>query len=591
LVVRLLGLLGRSEHSLEALKLKLNLSSASLQALLEWGLANGLWVREPFTGFYRIADTGELLLNDPGKVDELLRLKPPELPGGDCDDAPQLLKDPQLLARIRTLMDREIVGEYENKLLLFLLLLSKDLGSRYAQACFIMGESSSGKSHLMHRVLSYFPEECVIWLTRTTAHGLEYYLSGRDLSGHVLAVEEAPGFSDAQQYVRPMFSEKGLRIVSAQAVGGRVVSQVIEVKGCPAFVTTSAVPVVDEQMSTRVWILSTDESREQTERILRFQALREKFPAESKLDEEKAAIREALSQLRPVGVLIPYADAIAFPASRTRARRDFPKLLTLIKVSAYLHQYQRPRLVLDGEEFVVATFADYNVAHLLARRVLRPTMLGLPQGVLRVYDVCRRLASQGIEITSRTVTENCSYSQGTVRHYLNRLVEARLLLKDESQKEHRYTVMADEEAKLCGISELENRFGEKQLEEWLKQMRKSGAIAYEELRAGVYNPLPQQQTTEKPKSGGFEHEKQADLEFQEYYVSEARRRVLKAFKKLEERYGNLIPVKELLEEMRKLGVKEPEKALRYLEETGEVFRPKKDFVMRLSHDPLREDYA
>ena len=569
-MVRLLELLGRSEHSLEALKLKLNLSSASLQALLEWGLANGLWVREPFTGLYRIADTGELLLNDPGKVDELLRLRPPELPGGDCDDAPQLLKDPQLLARIRTLMDREIVGEYENKLLLFLLLLSKDLGSRYAQACFIMGESSSGKSHLMHRVLSYFPEECVIWLTRTTAHGLEYYLSGRDLSGHVLAVEEAPGFSDAQQYVRPMFSERGLRIVSAQAVGGgRVVSQVIEVKGCPAFVTTSAVPVVDEQMSTRVWILSTDESREQTERILRFQALREKFPAGSKLDDEKAAVREALSQLRPVGVLIPYADAIAFPASRTRARRDFPKLLTLIKVSAYLHQYQRPRLVLDGEEFVVATFADYHIAYTLASRVLRPTILGLPEGVLKVYDVCKKLSSLSVEITSRSVTEECNYSQSTVRKYLNQLVKARLLLKDESQREHVYTVIEDREMGLSGIHKLEERFGEKELEKWIKRVQ-ANEIRYEEVRGTVYNPLPES-TTEKEDSNDLSDvEKIGESGFTQIHALTIDR-VREVIESLEKERKDGIPFDELIKKLKDIGIKNAEEVVRHLLCAGEIY--------------------
>ena len=48
-----------------------------------------------------------------------------------------------------------------------------------------------------------------------------------------------------------LYSLRGLRIVSAQATGGKVVSQVIDVKGCPAFVTTSCTPVIDEEMATR----------------------------------------------------------------------------------------------------------------------------------------------------------------------------------------------------------------------------------------------------------------------------------------------------------------------------------------------------
>ena len=98
-----------------------------------------------------------------------------KLPELETSKVNPLLKDEKLLCRIREVMNEEIVGEYENKLLLFLIFLSKDLGAEYAQACFIIGESSSGKSYLIHKVLSYFPEKCVIWLTRSTTHGLEYF--------------------------------------------------------------------------------------------------------------------------------------------------------------------------------------------------------------------------------------------------------------------------------------------------------------------------------------------------------------------------------------------------------------------------------
>lgn len=390
-IQRILNLLSSSEHDIESLKLKLNIPSEQVKVLLDWGEVNKLWIKDPASQLYRIADTGELLLEDPGQIDNLINANPLELPKIE-DRVSPLLKDSKLLCRIREVMDKEIVGEYENKLLLFLILLSKDLGTNYAQACFIMGESSSGKSHLMHKVLSYFPEECIIWLTRSTTHGLEYFCKGRDLTRHILAVEEAPGLNDAQAYVRPIFSERGLRIVTAQSLGGgNVVSQVIEVKGCPAFVTTSCSPVMDDQMSTRVWILSTDESVEQTKRILSFEAMKEKYPEKANIEVEKEAIRNALNELKPIKILIPYADFIDFPFNKIRVRRDFPKLLTLIKVSAYLHQYQRPRLLLNDEEYVIATFADYNIACTLAQNVLRPTILGLPEGVLRIYDVCKKL--------------------------------------------------------------------------------------------------------------------------------------------------------------------------------------------------------
>ncbi|MEM1661194.1 MAG: hypothetical protein QXR17_08685 [Candidatus Bathyarchaeia archaeon] len=155
-ILKILSLLKNSEYDFESLKLKLNIPSEHVKSLLEWGEANKLWFKDPVSDSYVIADTGELLL-ETGQIEDLIKVNPVELPEAK-DEASPLLKDEKLLCKIREVMDKEIVGEYENKLLLFLIFLSKDLGAEYAQACFIMGESSSGKSYLMHKVLSYFPD-------------------------------------------------------------------------------------------------------------------------------------------------------------------------------------------------------------------------------------------------------------------------------------------------------------------------------------------------------------------------------------------------------------------------------------------------
>ncbi|RLC79567.1 MAG: hypothetical protein DRJ03_23285 [Chloroflexi bacterium] len=69
-------------------------------------------------------------------------------------------------------------------------------------------------------------------------------------------------------------------------------------------------------MSACVWILSTDENVDQTKRILEFEANREKLLGSADIEEEKEAIRKALAELKPVKVLIPYADFIEFPTTR-----------------------------------------------------------------------------------------------------------------------------------------------------------------------------------------------------------------------------------------------------------------------------------
>lgn len=362
--------------------------------------------------------------------------------------------------------------------------------------------------------------------------------------------------------------------------GGNVVSQVIEVKGCPAFVTTSASPIIDEQMSTRVWILSTDESVEQTKRILEFEAKKEKYPNSISIEEEKEAIRKALKELKPVKILIPYADFIEFPFNKIRVRRDFPKLLALIKVSAYLHQYQRPRMVLNGEEFVIATFADYNIAYSLVKNVFRPTILGLPEGVLRIYDVCKKLERESLEITSRTVTESCDYSQKTVQKYLNELVRARLLLRDEGMKEYRYSLIEAENGRLELNQLLFERFGEKEFEKWLSSMVESyngcgGTVSYEDMKAKVYNPLPsiyQSTMLNEAKEGSNKPDKEEKGRFNKNlpYL-----RVLGSLSKL---FGGLIPIQDAIKELRAKGFDKPEELIKKMMSEGRMYEPRKGFL-------------
>jgi hypothetical protein len=578
-IINLLTLLTQSEQAYEDLQSKTGLPAKQIAGLLQWGEEKGLWYKEPSSQRYNISSTGELLMHLPHSLEALLKETPPAIAPSQSG-IPEILLDPELLCRIRQEMDQHIIGEYANKLLLFLIFLSKDLGPENAQACFIMGVSSSGKSHLMHNVLSYFPEDQVIWLTRSSAHGLEYYFKGKDLTGFILAVEEAPGVQEAQPSIRPVFSEKGLKVITAQALGGgKVVSQVMEIKGCPAFVTTSARATIDDEMSTRVWIISTDESEEQTKLILAFEAAREKFPRSAGKGKGTQLVRDAIAGLRPAEVVIPYAAAIQFPSSRIRVRRDFSKLLTLIKVSAYLHQYQRPRFFCEGKEVILATFADYHIAHRIAEKVLRPTMLGLPEGVLRVYEICKQLAESG-EITSAAVTEHSEYSQGTARHYLNRLVKARLLVKEDTQREHRYRLIDEEELELGGISALEERFGVKEFKEWLKQIGNVG-IGYEQLQGYVYDPLAEMRKATEAGEEPVQAELSEEVEFPLDDALQFRRAVEKSFKAVEQEFGQAIPIPTIIKQLQARGIEDAEHVIERMLSDGEAYEPRNGYIRRV----------
>ena len=78
--------------------------------------------------------------------------------------------------------------------------------------------------------------------------------------------------------------------------------------------------------------------------------------------------------LRPLAVVNPYAPKLTFPANSLRARRDHKKYLGVIKVMAFLHQYQREIKSLDGEPYIEVTLPDIERANRLCGEVLGQTL-------------------------------------------------------------------------------------------------------------------------------------------------------------------------------------------------------------------------
>jgi hypothetical protein len=68
------------------------------------------------------------------------------------------------------------------------------------------------------------------------------------------------------------------------------------------------------------------------------------------------------------------------------ARRDFPKLLNLVRVIAFLHQYQRDLRERGDRRCIEATPADYALAYALARPTFAETLL--------IHEAKRRFAGR-----------------------------------------------------------------------------------------------------------------------------------------------------------------------------------------------------
>jgi len=118
---------------------------------------------------------------------------------------------------------------------------------------------------------------------------------------------------------------------------------------------------------------------------LEFLGEKSKFPIKFELkDETEELIRLSVTALRPskIDVIIPYADELQLmlPANLPRDMRHAQIPFKLIKVLAFLHQYQRVRLLIKGidsyREYVIAEPQDCIEAMQICNEIIETTRLG-----------------------------------------------------------------------------------------------------------------------------------------------------------------------------------------------------------------------
>lgn len=396
-------------------------------------------------------DLGELLLRLETRQEATLRaaLEPKKaevvLTEVEQEAALELLRDPRLMERILEDFERAgVVGERVNKLVGYLGATSRKLDSPLA--VIIQSSSAAGKSSLMDAVLALMPEEELTQYSAMTGQSL-FYMGDKQLEHKILAIVEEQGAERAAYALKLLQSEGELTIASTgkDPTTGRLVTEEYRVTGpVMIFLTTTAIEV-DEELLNRCLVLSVDEGREQTRKIHERQREAETLEGlvgKRERDRIRKLHQNAQRLLRPLSVVNPFARELGFLDTQTRARRDFPKYLTLIRAIALLHQYQRPVKVHRhrGEElrYIEVTRDDLRLANELTHEVLGRSLDELPPQTRRLLGlveamVQERTRAMGVErrdfrFSRREVREATGYSYEQLRVHLGRLVELEYLL-------------------------------------------------------------------------------------------------------------------------------------------------------------------
>jgi hypothetical protein len=141
--------------------------------------------------------------------------------------------------------------------------------------------------------------------------------------------------------------------------------------------------------------------------------------------------------LKPLAVVNPYSEYLAYPNHSIRTRRDHKKYLGLMRTIAYLFQYQREIKTVDVEgkpvAYIEVTLSDIDAANNLANQVLGQCLdeLAPPSRTLLtgIYNMVKELADKSrcpideIYFTRRQIREYTGWSDWQIKAHIKQLEE------------------------------------------------------------------------------------------------------------------------------------------------------------------------
>ena len=270
-------------------------------------------------------------------------------------------------------------------------------------------------------------------------------------------IAEEEGVRQAAYALKLLQSQGELTIASTgkDPQSGKLVTEAYRVEGpVMLFLTTTAIDI-DEELLNRCVVPSINESREQTAAIQQRQRRARTLAgllASNQAEQLIAQHRNAQRLLRPLAVVNPYAEQLAFADSRTRTRRDHEKYLTLIDSIALLHQYQREiKQTRQGDrviEYIEVTVQDIALANRLAHEILGRSLDELPPPTRQLLKhlhalvadkmQAENLRQNEVRFTRREAREAAGLSNSQVSIHLDRLVALEYLYVHHGRNGQRY---------------------------------------------------------------------------------------------------------------------------------------------------------
>ena len=300
-----------------------------------------------------------------------------QMSANDRKEAEDFGKHPDLIKTI--LSDYEqcgLVGEKYNKLLCYLAAVSRKMDEPLS--VLILSSSGAGKTALLDATLGFCPPEDVVKLTSLSGKAL-FYKDEFSLKHKILALEEGDGAEDASYAIRNLISSGVLVIESTikDLLTGRLTTMENRVEGPTVVFLTTTDPNTDSETKSRFFIISVDESRNQTTSILHSQRQRRTVKGLTKdlvIESIQSKHQDFQRLLNPLAVVNLYAETLTYSDHFLQSRRDQPKYLNLIDTVAFLRQMTKPIKTVNVHNktvlYIEVELENIKIANALADEIL-----------------------------------------------------------------------------------------------------------------------------------------------------------------------------------------------------------------------------
>ncbi len=295
--------------------------------------------------------------------------------------AQKLIRDPKFLYRAsQKISELGLVAKPANRLIIFIAGLSLALYLKVS--VMVLGDSSTGKSTLINKVLTLFAPEFVI---RRASFSRKAFAYGKEsLDKKILYVNEYRGGRDAQLLLRILQSDG--EIAHEYVTSGR--TKVVSRLGAPVVFTTTTEEVIIPDDATRFLMIRLEPTPNQNLAVFKAAMATERNGDEPEPEVWQEATRLIVGRYKKRFSYPDWFEYIAdqVPKDKPRFCRDWNRFLGCIEAIALC------RSQVDGVEEI--RFADYCVAHRILNQSFTATAFDVSENELAVRRAVSRLSNK-----------------------------------------------------------------------------------------------------------------------------------------------------------------------------------------------------